>query len=218
MSARLEAALFDFGGVFTDSPFAAAERHGSELGADPGRVLELVFGPYDRDTDHPWHRLERGELSFAEARDAILALGLREGLDTDPLAIFSRMSGGGAAREVVVGRVRELRAAGLRTALVTNNVREFRDRWRQLLPVGELFELVVDSSEVGVRKPDPAIFRIALEGLGGIHPTRAVFLDDYAGNVAAARAVGLHAIHVGEDPGEALAALDALLGVPSPVS
>ena len=210
-SAPLEAALFDFGGVFTDSPFTAARSLGTELGAPPERVLELVFGPYDADTDHPWHRLERGELTLLAAREEILALGRAEGVESDPFQVFQRMSGTHGARDAVVDRARRLRGAGVRTALVTNNVREFRDRWRQLVPVEELFELVVDSSEVGVRKPDPRIFALALEGLGGVAPGRALFLDDWEGNVQAARDAGLRGLHVEADPTSALDALDAIL-------
>jgi epoxide hydrolase-like predicted phosphatase len=209
--ARIEAVLFDFGGVFTDSPFGAAEALGAELGAPPGRLLELVFGPYHADTDHPWHRLERGELSFQQAREEILALGRAAGIDADPIRVFQRMSLGGAAREAMVERARRLRRAGVRTALVTNNAREFRERWRALVPADELFEHVVDSSEVGVRKPDPEIFRIALARLGGPAPERTLFLDDHEGNLAAARALGLRTLLVTEDPAPALAALDALI-------
>jgi epoxide hydrolase-like predicted phosphatase len=207
---RLEAALFDFGGVFTASPFAAAESVGAELGAAPGHLLSLVFGP-DEDTDHPWHRLERGEIAFGEARDAIIALGREAGFDTDPIRVFQRLGLDAGIRPAFVERARRLRGAGVRTALVTNNAREFRDRWRPLLPLDELFELVIDSSEVGVRKPDPAIFRLTLDGLSVSDPARAVFLDDFEANVVAARALGLHGLLVGPDPGTALAELDALI-------
>ena len=71
----VQAALFDFGGVFMASPFAAVRDFGTKRGIGPDRVLELIFGAYDSDTDHPWHRLERGELSLTDAREAILALG-----------------------------------------------------------------------------------------------------------------------------------------------
>jgi len=208
---RTEAVLFDFGGVFTESPFGAAESLGSELGAPPGRLTELVFGPYHADTDHPWHRLERGEISFREAREEILALGRAAGLDTDPLRVFQRMGAGAGVREGMVERARRLRSAGIRTALVTNNAREFREGWRSLVPADELFEHVVDSSEVGVRKPDPEIFRIALRRLGDPAPRRTLFLDDFEGNVTAARSLGIRALLVEQDPAPALAALDALL-------
>ncbi len=64
MPREIHAVLFDFGGVFTDSPFAALEELSDELGIGPRELLEIVFGPYDDDTDHPWHRLERGEVSL----------------------------------------------------------------------------------------------------------------------------------------------------------
>src|SRR5262245_60561408 len=99
-----------------------------EQGVDPQRFLEIVFGPYDRDTDHPWHRLERGEVALAIARAEIIELGRRDGIDSDPFQLFTAMSrGGGGPRAEVVAAAREMKQRGLRTALVTNNAVEFRD-------------------------------------------------------------------------------------------
>jgi putative hydrolase of the HAD superfamily len=208
----IEAALFDYGGVFTPSPFAAVEALGIELGAAPGLLVEVVFGAYDSDTDHPWHRLERGELELVAARDAILALGAEKGLRAD-LWDFLRAMGSleGGIRQVVVDRVRRLKQSGIRTAVVTNNVAEFSEHWRKTLPLTELFDAVIDSSEVGCRKPAEKIFRLALDLLGVRSPERAVFLDDFPGNVAAARRMGMHAILVEDDPAGALAELDRLI-------
>jgi putative hydrolase of the HAD superfamily len=211
MPRRFDAVLFDFGGVFTASPFTAFEDAARELGAEPSRVLEIVFGPYDADTDHPWHRLERGETSFAEARIGIMALGAQAGVEIDPLKILAGMGMGGGPREPLIARTRALRQEGYRTALVTNNAHEFRDAWRPVLPLAELFDAVVDSSEVGMRKPNPAIFQHALERVGGVSPERSIFLDDFAGNVAAAERLGMAAILVTEDPNAAIAELDRLL-------
>jgi len=208
----IRAVLFDFGGVYTASPFAVFIEAAAELGAEPERVLGHVFGPYDRDTDHPWHRLERGELSLLDARREIMARAAEDGLAFDPLAILARMAqGGGGARAAVVETTRRIRRRGLRTALVTNNAREFGAGWRSLLPLDELFDAVIDSSEVGVRKPDPAIFALALGALGDVDPSHAVFLDDFHGNVDAARRLGMHGLLVEEDPAAALAELDRLL-------
>ncbi len=211
MQERTDAVLFDFGGVFTASPFGATEEFGRALGTDPARLLEIVFGPYDQDTDHPWHRVERGELDLVGARNEILALGEKEGVPADPFKVFERMATSGGARSDMVDRARSIRAAGIRTALVTNNVREFRDAWRRMVPVEELFEVVIDSSEVGVRKPDPRIFELALAQLGGIAPHHTVFLDDYPGNVEAAVRLGIRGILVEADPTAALASLDRIL-------
>jgi putative hydrolase of the HAD superfamily len=208
----IRAVLLDFGGVYTTSPFGVFVEAAAELGATPGQVLGLVFGPYDRDTDHPWHRLERGEIPLLDARQQIMKLASDAGLAFDPLVILARMARGGGAREVVVAATRRLRERGLRTALVTNNAREFSAGWRSLIPIAELFDAVIDSSEVGVRKPDPAIFALALRELGGVAPEETVFLDDFPGNVAAARALGMHGVLVEDDPSGALAELERLLG------
>ena len=96
--------------------------------------------------------------------------------------------------------------------MITNNIREYADTWRSMLPVEELFDLVVDSSREGMRKPNPAIFRLTLERLGGLAPERTVFLDDCEGNVKAAGCLGMRTIHVRGDIAETIAELDALLG------
>lgn len=215
MTRRIEAFLFDFGGVFTDSPFGAVEDFGRSIGADPRGVSAIVFGSYEHDGEHPWHRLERGEIGLEAARELILALGRERGLDIDIYRLFARMADNGAgagARAALVETVRGLRGTGYRTGIITNNVREFGDGWRALIPVDELFEFVVDSSHVGVRKPDPRIFALALEELGRPDPARCVFLDDHPANVAAARALGMLAIHVGADPAVTIGEIERLLG------
>ena len=198
MALKLQAVLWDYGGVFSGSPFHAMAGVAQKQGADPQRFLELVFGPYDHDTDHPWHRLERGELTLEVARAEIMALGRAEGVDSDPFHLFTAMGGGGT-RGDVVDFARDVKRSGVATALVTNNAVEFRDYWRRSIPIDELFHHVIDSSEVGMRKPNPRIFELALERLGGIDPASAVFVDDWPGNVEAARRVGLHGVLVTED-------------------
>ena len=205
----VHAVLFDFGGVFMDSPFAAVRAFGARQGIAPERVLDLIFGAYDSDTDHPWHRLERGELSLLDARQAILELGA----PAHRIDLFEAL---GSLRDTsirpdVIEITRETRALGVKTAIVTNNVREFGEGWRAMLPVDELFDVVVDSAHVGVRKPDSRIFRLTLERLGGIAPEQAVFLDDFHGNVAAAERLGMRGILVEEDHRPAMRELRALL-------
>jgi epoxide hydrolase-like predicted phosphatase len=204
----IEAVLFDYGGVFTPSPFAAITAYAESLGADPAAFREIVFGSYHVDSDHPWHRCERGELSVADTWAAISAEAA--GYEFDLAQMFSDMRRDGHDRDVVVEAVRDIRARGISTAIVTNNVREYGDAWRSALPLDELFDTVVDSSHEGVRKPNPAIYHIALERLGVGDPTRAVFLDDFEGNVVAARELGLHGIVV-DDPRVAVDELSRLL-------
>lgn len=209
----IEAVLFDFNGVLTTSPFAHMAALGDDAGVDGQVVLDLMLGPYDEDTDHAWHRFERGEITAGEYGADLFARAAEADVQLDFASLADMMSRLDV-HEVVIERVRRLRVEGFRTGLVTNNVKEASSQWRELVPVHELFDVIVDSSEVGMRKPNPSIFLHALELLGGIAPERAVFLDDAAGNVAGARAAGLHAILVdAADPRPALAELDALLGL-----
>jgi putative hydrolase of the HAD superfamily len=211
MSRPVDLVLFDFGGVFTESPFFAVEGMARDLGVDIQQFAELMFGAYHLDTQHPWHQLERGEITFDQAREDIVALGKASGMAVDPMDLLVRMAGGNLVRDTMVQTLRDIKAAGYPTAIITNNVREFRDGWRGLIPVDELIDRVFDSSELGVRKPDPAIYQLALSGMGDIDPKRAVFLDDVEQNVISARDVGIHSIQVPDDPAAAIRELREFL-------
>lgn len=208
----VDAVLFDFGGVFIGSPFEALAKMGAEKGATFEESLDIVFGSYDEDTDHPWHRAERGELGFEDARAEIRTLGQARGYDIDLLDMLQHL-GGGAVKEEMIACVRRARGTGCVTAIVTNNIVEARDFWRSLLPIEELFDVVIDSSEIGIRKPDRRIYELALVELGVADPGRAAFLDDYPGNVRAAEAVGMVGVLVEPDPSPAIALVDRLLGL-----
>ena len=213
MTADIKTVLFDFGGVFTDSPFEAFSTYATKIGARDEQVTDIVFGGYGNDGAHPWHRVERGEITLETAREEILSLGREQGLEVDIWDVFMAMAdNGGGLREELVAYVRTIREAGLGTGIITNNVVEFREHWRAMLPVDELFDFVVDSSEVGVRKPNPAIFKKALE-LGGLAAEDAIFLDDFKGNVVAAEALNIRSILVDGDGAKTVADLDAVLGL-----
>jgi putative hydrolase of the HAD superfamily len=199
----ISAVLFDLTGVLTTSPWP-------HLTAAAGGNVSLLVGEYHEDGDHPWHRLERGEIGFAEWFTDVSALAADAGveLDLSPMAALREEM---TVYPQVVERVLELRRGGYKTALVTNNVREGSKMWRSLMDVDALFDVVIDSSEVGIRKPNPAIFELALRQLGIADPSTAVFLDDLDSNIAAAEACGLRGIVVGDPPDAALAELDALL-------
>ena len=205
-----DAVLFDLTGVLTSSPWPA-------LTASAGGDVAFLTGPYHEDTDHPWHRLERGEISIGDWYTAVQAAAEAEGrtLDLTPMqTLLSDL----VVHDDVVAHIRTLRADGFRTALITNNVREGSEAWRAMIPVDELFDAVVDSSAVGMRKPDPAIFTHALDLLGGVAADRSVFLDDVEGNLVGARLAGLHTILVSDPPGPALAELDRMLGRAAPAT
>jgi epoxide hydrolase-like predicted phosphatase len=211
---KVRALIFDFGGVFTDSPFDAVETFGESLGLNADAVTAIVFGSYEQDGGHPWHQLERGEISLESARQEILSLGREQGLEVDIYDLFSRMAGNNAGvdrRQPLVDKVRSLKSRGYPMGIITNNVVEFGDAWRGLIPVDELFDFVVDSSHVGVRKPDPRIFQIALRELGSVDASSTVYLDDYPANVKAAETLGMRGITVTADMEATLEALDSLL-------
>lgn len=205
----VRAVIFDFGGVFIDSPFKALEQEALDRGFSPDDLTLAVFGAYDEDTDHPWHRLERGEVTVADAREEIMANHvLPDGTPLDPFDLLAALAGAGV-REDMVAFCRDLRSRGLGTSLLTNNAKEFEEFWKPLLPLNELFDDVVDSSEVGMRKPAPEIFLLALERLG-LEPGDVVFVDDAPGNVVGAEVVGIRSVLVGPTREELPAAIAAI--------
>ena len=211
VTSSIQAVMFDFGGVFTASPFVAIETYALAQGVDPLELRDVIFGSYDGDTDHPWHQCERGELAMADAFTQIAAAATEMGMRFDAGELFSGMADDQFDRRIVVDVVRGVRARGLRTAVVTNNIREYGTTWRQMIPVDELFDAIIDSCGLGIRKPNPLIYEIALERLGVDEPSQAVFLDDFEGNVVAARNLGVHGILVAPDPRPALDELHELL-------
>ena len=210
-----EAGIFDYGGVISVRLLGDLSHFESAMGYPRGSVTELMFGPSasaDGDVAHDFHRLETGHLSLGDyltglERRAPEVLG--RPLDFEAYRAFTAASAI-AVHWPVVHRVRRLRDDGMRLALLTNNVREFGGAWRATFPVDELFATVVDSSEVGMRKPDPAIYEHTCTLLE-VEPSAAVFLDDLPENVAAAAALGLETVQFGVDPVASLAQLDAIL-------
>lgn len=215
---QLKAVLWDFGGVFTASPFQGLTEYAQSLGTDAKSLRQIVFGVYGEDTDHPWHKLERGQQTMDETAVQLQEITEQFSIEGFTLKGFfdsMRLSGDEAKddRSQVVDKVRKLKERGMLNGIITNNIREFSDAWRSMIPVDELFEVVVDSSMEGVRKPNPKIYRLALERLGDIAPEQAVFLDDVEDNVEAARKLGIRGIKVGLDPTSALEELTQLTGV-----
>ncbi|MGZ4676043.1 MAG: HAD family hydrolase [Acidimicrobiia bacterium] len=225
----IQAVIFDYGGVFSTPLFRGIGDFEARMGYPPGSVLELLFGdkayvgvegaahrverelPAESVT-HDWHRLEVGELTLKEWFEGVQARAPEVlGTDIDMGAYLQFMADMPiGVHWPIVHRARELKAGGTRIALLTNNVAEWGDNWRSTIPVEELFEVVVDSSAVRLRKPDPEIYELTCERVG-IAPAAAVFLDDNADNIAAARSLGMETVHVGEDPFAAVAELDAIL-------
>lgn len=206
---NIKAIIWDIGGVLSASPHAAVAAYAAEVGSTNEIFRNAVFGPRDHDTDHPWHRLERGELELKPALELISADLAEQGIDADPFGWLAHARDQAYDTGPLIDRITELHGAGMRHVVLTNNLAAFKDGWRSLVPI-ELFEFVVDSHEVGLRKPEAAIYELVLERLG-LPAEEAVFLDDTPENVTAARALGIAGIDVGPDPLVTLAELNALL-------
>lgn len=209
----IEAVCWDVGGVFSGRPVDAVGRVAAEHGLDADAVFAAIFGPYHEDGDHSWHRVERGEIPLKEAWGEVEAAVGAFGVDLSLADFFRRFGDDEADRSVVTETVQDLHRDGLAMAIITNNVKEFSEGesggWRSIVPI-ELMSVVVDSSAVGIRKPDPAIYHHTLAELG-IAPERAAFLDDMPANVESARGIGMHGIVVGADPVPAMSQLRDLV-------
>ena len=200
----------DFGGVLT-SPlsegFLAYQEESKvsleELGSAMARAGE-THG------EHPLYALERGEISEQEFADRLeRELPAEFSLTRLREVYFERL----VPNAAMIGFARQLRERGLRTALLTNNVREWEPLWRAKLPeLDEIFEVVVDSAFVGLRKPDPRIYELTLERLGTV-ASECVFLDDLEVNCEAARALGMAAVRF-EDTSRAIEEIEAALAGP----
>lgn len=187
---------------------AIADELAEAVTADPDALEAAGSAPDIPD----WHLLEKGLIDFATYFERIQQRApevLGRAVDLDAYARFMRTSAPGV-HWMVVHKIRELRDRGLRLGLLTNNVKEFGEHWRATFPLDELFEVVVDSSHVGMRKPDREIYELTCSRMGVV-PTETVFVDDNADNIAAAAAFGMETVHFGADPWAALAEVDSIL-------
>ncbi len=200
--------ICDFGGVLTTPLQEGFLAYQEESGVSLEALGTAMARAAEEHGDHPLFVLERGEITEVEFRDRI-ERHLEDGFDLGRLRAlyFERLEPNGP----MIDFIRGLRARGVRAALLTNNVREWEPLWRSKLPeIDELFELVVDSAFVGLRKPDPAIFTLTLDRLGGVEPERCVFVDDLDVNCEAARALGMAAVRF-ETAGQAIPEIESAL-------
>jgi putative hydrolase of the HAD superfamily len=206
----IRALVSDFGGVLTSPLIEGFLAYQDESGVTPedlGRAMSRVA---ERHGEHPLFALERGELTEEE-------FGRRLGAELPPGFDFRRL------RELYFERLRpnqamidfvaEKRAGGLRTALCTNNVREWEPLWRSKLPqLDEVFEVVVDSAFVGTRKPERRIFEITLDRLGDeLRFEECLLVDDVGVNCDAATALGMTAVRF-ESTEQAMSEIEVALG------
>lgn len=205
----IRAALFDFGGVITTSPFEAFARYEERRGLPRGFIRRVNATNPDTNA---WALLERGEISLEEFGQRFLRESGELGHPVDGRDVVALL--GGELRPSMVEAVRRCRGR-LRTGLLTNNF------IARASPPGAsggfgwvlgLFDEVVESSQIGARKPDRRFYEVACERLE-IEPSEAVFLDDLGINLKPARAMGMTTIKVSDGAG-AIAELEAVLGFP----
>ena len=200
----VDTVIFDLGGVIMENggPRDFTARYPDH---DPKVIAEIVMGPHHLDTDHQWHRVERGEITLAECRAITKKMLDDAGIVPAAPPAGARPSGGFDFRlsHDMVRFIHDLKENGLTIGVLTNNVREFREFWWPLMDFAEVFDTVVDSHEVAMRKPNPAIYHLTMNRLGA-EPARTAFLDDLQANVDAANAIGMHGILVEQDPASAI--------------
>jgi epoxide hydrolase-like predicted phosphatase len=207
---RIQAVVSDFGGVLTSplmNSFAAfQEAEGVPLEA-LGRAMAALAG---RDGANPFYELEKGRISEAAFLDA-LSEQLRAdlGRPVELHGFAETYMNALDPNQPMIDYMRELRERRYRMAICTNNIREWEQRWRAKLPVDEIFEVVVDSSAVGTRKPERRIYEITLEELG-VPAEAALFVDDLEINCDAARELGMTAVWF-RDTNQAIAEIEAAL-------
>jgi putative hydrolase of the HAD superfamily len=193
--------ISDFGGVLTTPLMDSFAAFQDQTGIQPealGRAMQRIA---EAEGEHPLFELEKGRISEAAFLDRV------QGELTADLGHVPEMHG---FRDIyfnalrpnrpMIELMRSLRGRGLRMALLTNNVREWEPLWRSMMPVDEIFELIVDSAFVGMRKPEPEIYELTLDrlrerdGLADLVAQECVFVDDIEVNVEAAARLGMRAV------------------------
>jgi putative hydrolase of the HAD superfamily len=202
----IRAALFDFGGVISTSPFDGFAKYERKNGL-PENFLRLLNST--NSDDNAWARQERNELSFDDFCVAYEAEALTLGHKIDAREVMACLSG--ELRPEMLEAIRRCHER-LTTGLITNNIASMSDgpETSMLAMVDGLFDVVIESSKIGMRKPDPRIYELACEQMA-VEPSEVVFLDDLGINLKPAAAMGMTTIKV-VDAAEALAALEKAVG------
>jgi putative hydrolase of the HAD superfamily len=210
---RITTVISDFGGVLTTpliQSFAAVQ---DETGVQFEELGDAMTRIQEEDGRHPLFELETGRLSetdfLRKLGDALEpALGHRPELHRFREIYFDALH----PNEPMIDLMRQAKDRGYRMGLLTNNVREWEPVWRTMLPVDEIFEVVVDSGFVGCRKPDREIYDLTLERMGGPSPEECLFIDDTDVNCTTATELGMSAVHF-RDNDQAIPKLRNALGL-----
>ena len=206
----VNAVISDFGGVLTTPLIQSFIAFQDETGIGFENLGVAMQKAAEETGRHPLFELEKGRVTEVEFLDDLAdrlapELGHRPELHRFSEIYFKALE----PNPPMIDLMRELRAGGKRMALLTNNVREWEPLWRSMLPVDEIFELVVDSAFVGIRKPEREIYDLTLERLGdGLAAEDCLFVDDVEVNCDAARDLGMAIVHYRE-PDQAIAEIRA---------
>ena len=189
------AVISDFGGVLTTPLIQSFVAFQDETGIAMETLGKAMQRMAERDGGHPLFELEKGQISEADFLSRIAdelepELGHRPEMHRFSEIYFDALE----PNQPMIDLMRELKEQGLRMALLTNNVREWEPLWRSMVPIDELFELVVDSAFVSCRKPEARIYEIMLERLA-VSADECLFVDDVEVNCVAARDLGMTAVH-----------------------
>ncbi len=201
-----KAVIFDLGGVVLGSPIHAIARYERDCEIPAGFVGRVITSTGSRGA---WSRLERGELAIEAFQPAFEAECAAAGHRISSEALMARIAEAAIPRPDMLEAVGRIRSRGLVTAALTNNWSGEEDGTGPLRPY---FDVFVESSVLGLRKPDPRIYTHVC-GTIGIEPKEAVVLDDIGGNLQPARQLGMTTIKV-VDSEQALRELADVLGFP----
>ncbi len=204
------AVLFDLGGVVLGSPLHAIRDYEQELGFELNAINLVASRTAPTGA---WSRLERGELDMEAFYPAFEADCHAAGLEMSAREMMKRMSEATVPHAGMLLAIERLRAAGLPVGALTNNWSHTESGGRSdgTRGLSERFDVFIESAVEGLRKPDPAIYRLACERLG-TRPEEMVFLDDIGGNLKPAQAMGMATIKV-VSPEAALEELAALVEI-----
>ena len=199
MAERIEAIVSDFGGVLTTPLMHAFAAFQDTTGISTENLGKAMAAVAEEQGDNPLFQLEKGEIAETEFLDLLRVgleplIGHRPELHRFREIYFEALN----PNQPMIELMRELKASGFRMAMLTNNVREWEPLWRSMLPVDEIFEAVVDSGFVGVRKPEARIYEMTLERIG-LPAEVCLFVDDVEVNCEGARKAGMQAIHFREN-------------------
>ncbi|MGH6872506.1 MAG: HAD-IA family hydrolase [Rhizomicrobium sp.] len=206
----IEAVIWDFGGVFTTSPFEAFARYEREKGL-PADLIRRINGA--NHLENAWARFERAELDLEGFDKAFAAEAAALGHRVPGRDIIGLLAGD--FRPEMIEALRRIKAK-FKTGCITNNVpanqtgsAEGRSLYAR--DVMELFDHVIESAKTGIRKPDPRIYQMMCEALR-VGPEACVYLDDLGVNLKPARALGMTTIKV-ESAAQAIAELEQATGM-----